>query len=338
MKAAVFVAQNEIKFKTDYPDPNLDDGLILDIKASGICTTDLKALFGNRPGMKPPMILGHEFGGKVSESNMETFPVSTRLSVAPYAGCGKCNYCLNDREDLCKDKVFISGGAFAEKVAIPKLLAEKTAWKIPEAVSFEEAALAEPLACVVLSLRACGWQPNWNIFIAGAGFMGLLHVLLAKAWGANQILVSEPNPFRRGLAEKLGATTFNPEGDDHLSEWVDNQTQGIGVNVVITAVGVPEVVESVIDIARPGGVVHLFGGLPKDVKLSISSYTIHYKSVSLIGTSGYRTKDYKLASDMIASQKIDLRPLITNRFSLNDSQNAFVEAKRLDSIKVVVHQ
>lgn len=338
MKAAVFVAPNSIQFESDYPDPDLNEGFILNIKASGICMTDIKALTGTRPGMKPPMILGHEFAGEIIESTMKSIQFGERISVAPYAGCGICQFCLNDREDLCKNKVFLSGGAFAEKVAVPSLLAEKTAWMIPEGVEYEEAALAEPLACAVLSMRSCRWQPGWNILVVGAGFMGLLHVLLASAWGANNILVSEPNPHRRSLASQLGATVFNPSDGNNLEEWIKIKTGEVGPHVVITAVGVPEVVESVIDIARPGGVVHVFGGLPKDKKLAVSSYTIHYKSVSLIGTSGYRTKDYKLASDMIANRKINLKPLITDIFPLERTAEAFGKAKEMQSIKVVIKQ
>ena len=338
MKASVFVAPNLIEFDPDYPDPVIDDGFIMKVKASGICTTDLKALSGNRPGMQPPMVLGHEFSGVIVESVMDKFPSSTRVAVAPYAGCGICDFCLDDREDLCYQKVFVSGGAFAEKVSIPKSLAEKTAWVIPDLIPYEEAALAEPLACVILSLRSCGWQPGQNILIVGAGFMGLLHVLLASAWGANKILVSEPDPFRRALAEKLGANAVDPQGEKDLPKWAKTLTNGNGPDVVITAVGIPNVVESFIDVARPGGVVHIFGGLPKSVNLSVSAYTIHYKSVSLIGTSGYRTKDYILASEMISNSLINLKPLITDSFSLEEAAGAFAKAKQIESIKVVVKQ
>ena len=286
MKAAVFVSPNTIQYYDDYPEPKTNEGLILNIKASGICMTDIKALSGTRPGMKPPMILGHEFAGKIIESKIPSFKSGKRVAVAPYAGCGICQFCLDDREELCKNKVFLSGGAFAEKVSIPSLLAEKTAWVIPDEVGYEEAALAEPLACVILSMRSCNWQPGWNILIVGAGFMGLLHVLLAKAWGANNILVSEPNPFRSSLATQFGALVCNPSVEKNLDEWVNEKTGNVGAHVVITAVGSSEVVESVIDLARPGGVVHVFGGLPKDKIINVSSYTIHYKSVSLIGTSG----------------------------------------------------
>ncbi len=338
MKAAVFIAPNTIEFVSNYQEPVLGDGFILRIRASGVCATDIKALSGTRPGMKPPMILGHEFSGEILESNMPDYKPGERVSVAPYSGCGQCACCLDDRDDLCKNKVFLSDGAFAEKVAIPQLLAKKTAWKISTDISFEEAALAEPLACVVLSMKSCRWEPGWSILVVGGGFMGLLHVLVASAWGASRVLVSEPNAPRRTIAQQLGAITFDPSTGADIAKWASDQTGGRGPNVVITAVGAPEIVESVIDAARPGGVVHVFGGLPKEKNLSVSSYAIHYKSISLIGTSGYRTRDYKLASELISNHNIDLKPLISTVLPLEKATDAFEKAKQGDSVKIIINQ
>jgi L-iditol 2-dehydrogenase len=338
LKAAVFSAPNTITYDNNYPEPHSAEGLLLRIHASGICGTDIKALSGTRPGMQPPMVLGHELAGEVLESALPDFKIGDRISVAPYAGCGTCRFCLSGREDQCRNKTFLSGGAFAEKVAVPALLAAKTAWKIPADVSYEEAALAEPLACVVFSLKTCRWEPGWSILVVGGGFMGLLHVLLASAWGAAKVLVTEPNPARRALAEQLGAVTHDPAVDGDLAQWAAAQTGGLGPHVVITAVGVPEVVESVISTARPGGVVHLFGGLPKDKDLLVSAYAIHYQSISLVGTSGFRTADYRLAADMIAHQKVNLTPLITTRLPLDKAKEGFDQAKSGQAVKVLLFQ
>jgi L-iditol 2-dehydrogenase len=337
MKAAVFTAPGVIEYNPNYPDPTLGDGIILKTKAGGICGTDIKALAGNRPGMTPPMILGHEFSGLVIESSLSEFKVGDRISVAPYAGCGFCDFCLNDREELCRNKFFTLGGCFSEKIAIPANLVKKTAWYVPDGIPWEEAALAEPLACVILSLRSCHWEPGWSILIVGGGFMGLLHVILAKTWGANRILLSEPNPTRRKVAESLGAITIDPLATPDICKWSSEMTAGRGPNVVVTPVGIPEVVESVIDCAAQGGYVHVFGGLPKDKKLSISSYTIHYKEVSLIGTSGFRTKDYRMAADMIANCKVDLAHLISKRYSLENAKEAFSNAQNQNNLKVIIN-
>jgi L-iditol 2-dehydrogenase len=168
--------------------------------------------------------------------------------------------------------------------------------------------------------------------------MGLLHVLLATAWGANSVLVTEPDANRRKLAGQLGAVTHDPGKDGALADWAANQTNGKGPDVVITAVGIPGVVESVANVAKPGGIVHLFGGLPKDKNISVSSYAIHYKSISLVGTSGFRTRDYSFASDLIANRKIDLQPLISEKLPLEEAALGFDRAKTGKAIKVILLQ
>jgi len=335
MKAAVYTSPGVIEFQ-DYPDPEAGDGLLLRVKACGVCATDVKAFLGHRHGMKPPTILGHEFAGEVEQSGVPGFEVGDRVAAAPYAGCGECQLCLSGHEELCSRKVFISSGAFAERVSIPAALVRKTGWKIPEDVSWEEAVLAEPLACCILALSACRWKPGQSLMLVGAGVMGMLLVELARAWGATRILVSEPDAKRRELAAELGSQVFDPiEGGD-VCAWAREQTDGAGPDVVIAAVGNARVVESVIDCAAPGGVVHMFGGVPRDTMLSVSAFTIHYREVSLIGTSGFRTVDYRLASEMIANHTVDLKPLISARFPLAKAKEAVDLASSLGSLKVML--
>lgn len=335
MKAAVYTGPGVIEFQ-DYPNPDAGDGLLLRVKACGVCATDVKAFLGRRHGMKPPMILGHEFAGEVEQSKVPGFEVGDRVAAAPYAGCGECKLCLSGHEELCSRKVFLSSGAFAERVSIPVALVRKTAWKIPEDVSWEEAVLAEPLACCILALSACRWKPGQTLMLVGAGMMGMLLVELARAWGATRILVSEPDAKRRELATELGSQVFDPSGGEDVCAWAREQTEDAGPDVVIAAVGNARVVESVIDCAAPGGVVHMFGGLPRDTMLSVSAFTIHYREVSLIGTSGYRTVDYRLAAEMIANHAVDLRPLISARFPLEKAREALDLASSLGSLKVML--
>lgn len=335
MKAAVYVAPGTIEIQ-DYPPTECGDGLILRTRAAGVCGTDLKAFRGMRPGFEPPMVLGHEFAGDVLETAIPGYELGERIGAAPYAGCGECAACLSEREELCRAKVFMSGGSFAEEVRLPAALVRKTAWKLPADLSYEEAALAEPLACCILALRACRWQAGWTVLIAGAGFMGLLHLLLAKTWGARTILVSEPDTGRRQRAQVLGARVFDPSTGGDLGAWARAETEGQGPDVVVAAVGSAEVVQSVYDCAAPGGVVHVFGGLPQDAKLSLSAYNVHYREVSLVGTSGFRSVDYRLAAQLVARRAVDVRSLITARLPLSEARTALAHAGDLDSLKVIL--
>jgi L-iditol 2-dehydrogenase len=336
MKAAVYTEPRKIIFDPNFPDPEMGDGVMIRVKASGVCATDIKAFKGLRFGMEPPMILGHEFAGEVIASTMDDYKIGDRISAAPYAGCGFCNFCLDDHEELCQNKVFTTNGCFAEKLFIPRDLVYKTGWKIAPDVSYQVAALAEPLACIVLSLKSCHWQPGWTIMVIGGGFMGILHVILTNAWGATKIILSEPNPQRRAFAEKMGAIVCDPSKVENLGDFARKNTDGFGPHVVIASIANEKVVESAFDCPRAGGYYHMFGGLPKQSMINIPSYLTHYKEVSLVGTSGFRTKDYRLASRLINEKKINLEPVLSSVFHLDQVGEAIEQAEQQNILKAMI--
>lgn len=336
MRAAVYTEPRKIVFDPNYPDPEMGDGVMIRMKSSGVCATDIKAFKGLRFGMEPPTVLGHEFAGEVIESTMKEYEVGDHVSAAPYAGCGFCNYCLDEHEELCKNKVFTTNGCFAEKLFIPRELMEKTGWKINPDVSYKEAALAEPLACIILSLKSCHWQPGWTIMVVGGGFMGILHVILAKTWGATKIILSEPNAQRRTFAEKLGAIVCDPTKIENIADFARENTGGIGPHVVIASIANEQVVESAFDCPRAGGYYHMFGGLPKKSMINIPAFLTHYKEVALVGTSGFRTKDYRLAAELINTKKIDLDPVLSSSFSLDQVGEAIERVEKQEILKAMI--
>jgi L-iditol 2-dehydrogenase len=336
MRAAVYTEPRKIVLDANYPDPEMGDGVMIRVRASGVCATDIKAFKGLRFGMEPPMILGHEFAGEVLVSSMDDYKIGERVSAAPYAGCGFCNYCLDDHEELCQDKDFTTNGCFAEKLFIPRDLMYKTGWKIKSDVHYQAAALAEPLACVILSLESCHWQPGWTIMVVGGGFMGILHVILAKAWGATKILLSEPNAKRRAFAEKLGAIVCDPSEGESLGDFARKNIDGLGPHVVIASIANEQVVESAFDCPRAGGYYHMFGGLPKQSTITIPSFLTHYKEVALVGTSGFRTKDYRLASRLINEKRIDLEPVLSSLFRLDQVGEAIEQVEQQTILKAMI--
>jgi len=336
MKAAVYTAPHKIILDSNYPDPEMGDGVLIHVKAAGICATDIKAFNGLRFGMEPPIILGHEFSGEVIASTMEEYKIGDRVSAAPYAGCGSCNYCLDDHEELCQNKFFTTNGCFAEKLFIPRDLMHKTGWKVTNDVPYQYAALAEPLACVILSLRSCHWEPGWTIMVVGGGFMGILHVILSKAWGATKIIVSEPNTKRRELAKKLGAVVCDPSEVGNLGDFARNSIDGIGPHVAIASIANEKVVESALDCPRAGGYYHMFGGLPKQSVITMPTFITHYKEVALVGTSGFRTKDYRLASKLINEKKIDLEPVLSSPFHLDQVGEAIEQVEQQNILKGII--
>jgi L-iditol 2-dehydrogenase len=334
MKAAMMVGVNKVEARDDLPEPEFKEGVLVKVKLTGFCATDVKIIRGFKKPYRPlPMVFGHEFAGEVLKSTIEEYEPGDRISVAPFCGCGYCKYCLGGEEQLCKNKVHFSSGTTASLITIKPSLARKAGWKIPDDVTWEEAAMSEPFACVILSMRSVNFQPGESVLVLGAGFMGQLHVLLAKAWGASRVMVSEPVDVRRELAKSFGADVINPEDGQDVGEWARSLC-GEGPDVIIAAAGSKAVAESALKAAGAGSRIHLFGGMPTGTIIEVPADLIHYKRVSLHGTSGFRSVDVQTAADMIKDHAIDLSPLATYKFPVDEAQKAFEATLKPESQRV----
>jgi len=334
MKAAMMVGVNKIEARDDLPEPEFKEGVLVKVKLTGFCATDVKMIRGFKKPYRPlPMVFGHEFAGEVLKSTIEEYEPGDRISVAPFCGCGYCKYCLGGEEQLCKNKVHFSSGTTASLITIKPSLARKAGWKIPDDVTWEEAAMSEPFACVILSMRSVNFQPGESVLVLGAGFMGQLHVLLAKAWGASRVMVSEPVEVRRDLAKSFGADVINPEDSQDIGEWARSLC-GEGPDIIIAAAGSKAVAESALKAAGAGTRIHLFGGMPTETIIEVPADLIHYKRVSLHGTSGFRSVDVQTAADMIKGHAIDLSPLATYKFPVDEAQKAFEATLKPESQRV----
>jgi L-iditol 2-dehydrogenase len=335
MKAALYIAPYQIEVREDIPEPDFTEGLLVHVKTTGFCSTDVKIIKGIYPNSKVPYIFGHEFSGEVVKSTLNKFKPGERVSVAPFCGCGYCTHCLMGNEQLCKNRTLFSSGTTAEYVAIAPHLAMKTGWVLPDDISWDEAALCEPLACVVLSLRSCNFRPGESVLILGAGVMGQLHVLLAKAWGASQVMISEPSEVRREMARKFGAEVIDPTKCDDVGGWARGLC-GEGPDIIIAAAGTKLIADAAIKAAGFNSRIHLFGGMPGDTIISIPAYDIHYRHVTLLGTSGFRSEDYHTAAEMIKSHAIDVGKLITHHYSVDEAMEAFKMAQQPEALKVML--
>ena len=336
MKAAVTTGPGQIEIHENLPKPQFKEGVLVCVKTTGFCATDVKMIRGLKPGMKYPMIFGHEFSGIVAESTIPKYKNGDRISVAPFCGCGHCYYCLNGEEQFCLNKSVISSGSTAEFDSITPRLAFMASWLMPDEVTWDEGALCEPLACVILSLRSCGFRPGESVLVMGAGVMGQLHVLLSKAWGASHVMVCEPDPVRRQMAKNFGADVIDPTNCENVGEWVRSSLGGRGPDIIIAAAGVKAVADAAIKAAGIATRIHLFGGMPHDTVVEISAFDIHYKRVTLLGTSGFRSVDLQCASDMIKGHTIDLSKIVTHRFSVDRAMEAFNMAQKPEALKVMM--
>jgi L-iditol 2-dehydrogenase len=324
------------KCKRYIPEPEFKEGVLVKLKTTGFCATDVKMIKGLKKPYRPlPMSFGHEFSGIVSKTTMKEYKEGDRVSVSPFCGCGHCKFCLTGEEQLCKSKTNFSDGSTSDYVGVKPWLASKAGWIMPEDVTWEEGAMTEPLACVILSMRSTGFKPGESVLVLGAGFMGMLHILLAKSWGASRVMVSEPSEFRREMAKKFGAEVIDPTKDENVGDWARSLC-GEGPDVIIAAAGTKPVADSAFQAAGLGTRIHMFGGMPTGTMLDVSADQIHYKRVTVLGTSGFRSVDVQTAADMIKGHTIDIKPLVTHRFSVDEAQAAYEMAQQPNALKVMM--
>jgi L-iditol 2-dehydrogenase len=342
MKAAILKAPNQM-FLDVAADPVAEPGdLILRVKAATICGTDIRVLRGRKTaGIRYPSIIGHEFSGEIVQADSACgFQVGQRVGVCPAIPCGQCPQCVRGRENLCPDLAAIGyeiDGAFAEYIRIPaRALELGNVHVLPSHVSHAEAALVEPLACVLNGQNKVNLRQGDTVVILGAGPIGTLHAKLARLRGAARVIVSEPNAARRDAALAAGAdVVIDPNAGD-LRNAIRGETRGLGADVVICAIGIPALAAQAVGLAGKGGRVSLFAGFSKGELGSLDVNAIHYEELRLTGAFGLARKDYEDALHMIADGRIDAKSMVTHHYGLGEMDAAFAMAESGGAMKVAI--
>jgi len=342
VKAGVLQNVNEVTYTT-VAEPALEAGdLLLKVKAATICGTDIRILRGKKTsGIRYPSVLGHEFAGVVVETGGHTqFTKGQAVCVCPQFACGHCEYCIRGAENLCRGLTAMGyeiDGAFAEYVRIPASgVRSGNVFPMPEGLSFEAAALAEPLACVMNGQERVGVKMGEIVTVLGAGPIGILHVKLARLSGARCIIVSEPSPMRREAALRAGADiVIDPTAEDLLAR-VKASSDGLGADVAIMAIGVPSLANDAIRLVRHRGRVSLFAGFSKGIQAELDVNAIHYNELIVTGAFGLTRLTFETALNMIASGKLEVDSLLTHRFGLPDIVTALATAEQGSAIKVAI--
>lgn len=342
VKAAILTAPNEISLdEVTIPTTNQGDVLIR-VRATTICGTDIRIYRGRKTaGVRYPSVLGHEFAGEIIETGgHSTLQVGDRVGLCPFISCGHCHLCKTGHENLCTNGTAVGyeiDGAFAEIIRIPAAAVEAgNIRQLPEHLSYEEAALVEPLSCVLNGQNKVGLSSADSVVILGVGPIGLLHVKLARLRGARRIIASDPNQQRREAAIAAGAdAVIDPTAEDLVSR-VEAETGGMGADIVICAIGIPALARQATDLASFGGKISLFAGFSGGVTAEMDVNAIHYRELTVTGAFGLSRKDFDRAFEMVASGQIDLKSMITHRFVLDDIQDALAIAEDGSAIKVAV--
>jgi alcohol dehydrogenase len=328
MKALVYTRPNEITYR-DEPEPELAAGeVLLDIDAVGICGSDMHAYHGHDPRRNPPLILGHELCGTIIAGP----GTGQRVTVNPLITCGRCEYCVTGRNNLCSDRTMIGmtrPGGFAERMTIPatSLIA------IPQDMSPRQAALTEPAATALHAIdratRALARPlPEARTLVIGGGAVGLLAALLLKAYGCRDIRLGETNPLRRkSAATASGCLTYDPR----TAKGGEDST----IDLVLDAVGGKATRNAALAAVKPGGVVVHVGLLDWASEIDMRKLTL--AEITLIGTYTYSTADLNATVAALHRGTFGDLAWVEER-SLADGAGAFADlaAGRTAAAKIVL--
>ncbi|HSU52872.1 MAG TPA: zinc-binding dehydrogenase, partial [Candidatus Dormibacteraeota bacterium] len=289
------------------------------------CGTDLKVF---RRGyharmIVPPAVFGHELAGVISEVRkpskggfVDGWRVGDRVVVANSAPCGKCFYCFNSQENLCDDLLFLNG-AYAESIIVPSRIAAKNMLKLKPGINFKDAALTEPLACVIQGIEDCRLRAGQNVLIFGAGPIGLMFVAVAKHLGCT-VTVAGRREVRLAAARKLGATrVIAVEEGVELVEQVKAATSA-RFDVVVEAVGKPEVWEAAVQLVRKGGVVNFFGGCPSGTGIHLDTTLLHYSNLTLLASFHHTPRSIRRALDLIERRVVHSADFVDGKATLEE--------------------
>lgn len=341
MDAVLFYAPQDIKYEqVDIP-AIADDEILVKVMAALTCGTDIKTYKRGHPVLikKTPSGFGHEFSGIVEKvgKNVSKFKVGDRVVAANSAPCMKCFYCEREEYNLCENLEFLNG-AYAQYIKVPAQIVEINTYKIPDNLSFEEAAFVEPLANVVHGIERTGIKEGQTVGVVGIGPIGLMLARLAKLKGA-KVIAAGRNPLKVKLAKDFAGAdevidlVQNPNPEELFKSYSSGNK---GLDVAIEAVGLPEIWERMFSLVRRGGMVHLFGGCKAGTKVNIDTHRLHYDEIGVISVFHHTPKYVKKSLELISSGAVDVKKLITHSMKLEDLEDAINLHNHGKALKILI--
>jgi L-iditol 2-dehydrogenase len=324
MTAAVLYGKRDVRIE-QIAIPRVGPGEVLvRIQAALTCGTDLKVY---RQGFHarmivPPAVFGHELAGVVAEigEGVDSFVPGTRVVSANSAPCNKCFFCEQHLTNLCEDLQFING-AYAEFIKIPERIVRQNLLILPDNLSFREAALVEPLACVLRACEETGIQEGNTVVVIGLGPIGLMFVQVLKGMGAT-VIAAGKRSNQLAMAAQMGADYVVDSTHLNVVEQVRNITNGRrGADVVIEAVGRTETWQQAMGMVRRGGKINLFGGCPSGAHIPLDTTLVHYSEITIKASFHHTPRHIREALDAIHHGRIRAQSLITGEEHLASLRN-----------------
>jgi L-iditol 2-dehydrogenase len=343
MKAAVLEDLNVLKVR-NIPEPVCGKGeAILRVESCAVCGSDLRIFKYGNDRVKPPTVMGHEIAGVVVDVGDEVSRVrlGDRIALGADVPCGTCYWCVNGMGTNCSINYAIGyqfPGGFQEKMLLNKTILDYgPVTHIPDHVSFDEAAIAEPLACAINGLELAQMGMGKSMCIIGLGPIGCMMLELSRALGASKVFAVQRSRTRFELARRFreDARFICSEDEDPVKTVLD-ETGGEGVDLVITTAGTVKAHEDAIQIVRHRGYVNLFGGLKNQPKLTIDSNLIHYKECFVMGSHGSLPRHHGIAVDMIANGTVHAKEYISRICPLGEIEAALGYHESGKGLKTIV--
>jgi len=344
MKAAVYHRPGNIAIEQRDVYEIQDDEILLHTRAASICGTDLRIYGGGH--FKIPegrsRVLGHELSGVIEKVGklVSGYQVGQRICFTPNIGCGKCEMCRQGYNNMCPtyEAFGISlDGSFQEYMRVPAIaIRGGNIFEVPDHLSFEEAAVVEPLSCCYNAFAGLEVTPEDTVLIIGPGPIGACFVQLAKTWGAKKVIVVGRRESRLREIEKFGADILIDSSKVDVESEINRITAGRGVDVVVTAASSPELQPLAVQLLAVHGRLNFFGGLKRGTRVEIDTNLVHYRGLKLLGTTGSSNEDYYRSLQMVSDGRINVRDIVSHRFALEDINAAFEFAKSGQGMKTLV--
>ncbi|GAB4406823.1 MAG: zinc-dependent dehydrogenase [Thermodesulfovibrionales bacterium] len=334
MKVAVYYSNDDIRIE-ERPVPSISDAeMLVRMMASGICGTDVMQWYRQK---RSPRVLGHEMAGEVVGVGrvVEGFREGDRVFVSHHVPCYKCHYCLDDNYTACEflHEGNYDPGGFSEYIRVPEPNVRFGTFLLAEGMTYEEATMIEPLACVILGQRQIGIREGHTVLIIGSGVSGLLHIQLAKLKGAT-VIATDVNEYRLKKALEFGADhVFNARG--YSVDKLRNVTRDRLPERVIVCAGVKQAVDDAMSSVDRKGKI-LFFAVPEGY-INIPALRFWRDEITATSSYGSGPQDLKEAMELIENGTVNVRKMITHRIPLSDIERGFkLVSEAKESLKVVI--
>ena len=338
MRVAMYYNNHDVRLE-EMPVPEIGPGeLLLKVEASGLCGSDVMEWYRIQ---RAPMVLGHEVSGEVVQvgAGVDRYKEGDRMVVTHHVPCNACHWCLNNRHTACDTlhQTNFDPGGFSEYLRIPQINVDRGVFPIPGHVSYEEASITEPLACVYRGQKRANLQPGQNVLLLGSGLAGLLHINLARALGAGRIIATDMVDYRLQAARRLGADTAFSATEDVPSRLREANDGRLAELVIVCTGALPALNQALRSVER-GGTVLFFAPTEPGVSLPVEINDVFFRNdVTLTTTYAGAPADLATALEMIGSGRVQVGDMISHRLGLAEAGLGFrLTAEAGDSLKVII--